>query len=184
MRKLPGPAWAYVGATLTLAGWLIAVSLTTATAEFSTRDWTTLAVLAVLFWVCDSAPARLGVVQSARVSLAFAASLASVVLFGPAGAALLGLSALVTGQRLLAPIKRLFNGAQFAISGYAAGAVFELLGGSPLQPGQADWVEQVIVPFVAAAVTFVGVNLLLMAGILLLSKQAAPRELVRESRQL
>jgi len=45
-------------------------------------------------------------------------------------------------------------------------------------------VEQVIVPFLGALVTFVGVNLLLMAGILLLSKQAAPRELVRESRQL
>ncbi|GLW62379.1 hypothetical protein Arub01_06230 [Actinomadura rubrobrunea] len=154
-----------------------------ATSSFGELDWSKLAVLAVLFWVCDSAPALLNV-ERARVSLSFAASLASVVLLGPAGAALLGLSAVVNGQRLFAPVKRLFNGAQFALCGYAAGTVFDVLGGDPPRPGQADWVEQVIVPFLGALVTFVGVNLLLMAGILLLSKQAAPRELVRESRQL
>jgi hypothetical protein len=154
-----------------------------ATSSFRELDWSKLAVLAALFLICDSAPALLNV-ERARVSLSFAASLASVVLLGPAGAALLGVSAVVTGQRLFAPVKRLFNGAQFALCGYAAGTVFEALGGHPPRFGQADWVEQVIVPFLGALVTFVGVNLLLMAGILLLSKQAAPRELLRESGQL
>ncbi|GAA4087718.1 MULTISPECIES: HD-GYP domain-containing protein [Actinomadura] len=177
MRGLPLAAWAYVCGVVALAAGLIATS------SFRELDWSKLAVLAALFLICDSAPALLNV-ERARVSLSFAASLASVVLLGPAGAALLGLSAVVTGQRLFAPVKRLFNGAQFALCGYAAGTVFEALGGSPPRFGQADWVEQVIVPFLGALVTFVGVNLLLMAGILLLSKQAAPRELLRESGQL
>jgi hypothetical protein len=154
-----------------------------ATSSFAELDWSKLAVLAVLFLICDSAPALLNV-ERARVSLSFAASLASVVLLGPAGAALLGFCAVVTGQRLFAPVKRLFNGAQFALCGYAAGTVFGALGGSTPARGQVDWVEHVIGPFLGALVTFVCVNLALMAGILLLSKQAAPRELLRESGQL
>jgi xanthosine utilization system XapX-like protein/HD superfamily phosphohydrolase YqeK len=174
---LPLAAWAYVCGVVALAAGLIA------TASYAGMDWTTLVVLALLFLVCDSAPARL-VVPRARVSLSFAASLASVVLLGPAGAALLGVCAIVTGQRPVPFVKRLFNGAQFALGGYCAGAVFALLGGDPVGPGRPRWVEQVIGPFLGALVTFVLVNLLLVAGILLLSRQAAPRELVRESGRL
>jgi hypothetical protein len=177
MRGLPLAAWAYVCGVVALATGLIATS------SFAELDWSKLAVLAVLFLICDSAPALLNV-ERARVSLSFAASLASVVLLGPAGAALLGLCAVVTGQRLFAPVKRLFNGAQFALCGYAAGTMFGALGGSPPARGQADWGEHVIGPFLGAVVTFVVVNLTLMAGILLLSRQAAPRELLRESGQL
>ncbi|WP_173099267.1 HD-GYP domain-containing protein [Actinomadura verrucosospora] len=177
MRGLPLAAWAYVCGVVALAAALIATS------SFTGVDWTKLAVLALLFLICDSAPARLNV-ERARVSLSFAASLAGVVLLGPAGAALLGLSALVTGQRFFAPEKRAFNGAQFALSGFCAGTVFDLLGGDRFHPEQSRWVENVIGPFLGALVTFVLVNLLLMAGVLLLSRQAAPRELLHESGQL
>ncbi|GAA4393813.1 hypothetical protein GCM10023088_73600 [Actinomadura verrucosospora] len=154
-----------------------------ATSSFTDIDWTKLAVLALLFLICDSAPARLNITR-ARVSLSFAASLASVVLLGPVGAALLGLCALVTGQRIFAPVKRLFNGAQFALSGFMAGTVFNLLDGDRFHPEKARWVENVIGPFLGALVAFVLVNLTLMAGVLLLSRQASPRELLRESGQL
>ncbi|MBT2208436.1 MULTISPECIES: HD-GYP domain-containing protein [Actinomadura] len=177
MRGLPPAAWAYVCGVAALAAGLIGTS------SFARLDWTKLAVLALLFLICDSAPARLNV-ERARVSLSFAASLASVVLLGPAGAALLGLCALVTGQRFFAPVKRIFNGAQFALSGYIAGTVFELLGGHEFRRGEARWVEHVTGPFLGALVTFVLVNLSLMAGVLLLSRQAAPRELLHESGQL
>jgi hypothetical protein len=177
MRGLPLAAWAYVCGVVALAAAVIATS------SFTGVDWTKLAVLALLFLICDSAPARLNV-ERARVSLSFAASLAGVVLLGPAGAALLGLSALVTGQRFFAPEKRAFNGAQFALSGFCAGTVFDLLGGDRFHPEQSRWVENVIGPFLGALVTFVLVNLLLMAGVLLLSRQAAPRELLHESGQL
>ncbi|MFD0683030.1 HD-GYP domain-containing protein [Actinomadura fibrosa] len=177
MRGLPPAAWAYVCGVVALAVGLISTS------SFAELDWFKLAVLALLFLICDSAPARLNV-ERAKVSLSFAASLASVVLLGPAGAALLGLCAVVTGQRFFAPVKRLFNGAQFALSGFAAGTVFDLLGGREFRPGQVRWVEHVTGPFLGALVTFVLVNLTLMAGVLLLSRQAAPRELLRESGQL
>ncbi|MEV5831132.1 HD-GYP domain-containing protein [Spirillospora sp. NPDC052242] len=177
MRGLPLAAWAYVCGVVVLAAGLIATS------SFAELDWKKLAVLAVLFLVCDSAPARLNV-ERARVSMSFAASLASVVLLGPAGAALLGCCAVVTGQRILAPEKRLFNGAQFALSGFIAGTVFVLLGGDRFRPEQARWVENVIGPFLGALVAFVLVNLALTAGVLLLSRQAAPRELIRDSGQL
>ncbi|MES9602852.1 HD-GYP domain-containing protein [Actinomadura sp. NPDC048032] len=177
MRGLPLAAWAYVCGVVALAAGLIATS------SFTDIDWTKLAVLALLFLICDSAPARLNITR-ARVSLSFAASLASVVLLGPVGAALLGLCALVTGQRIFAPVKRLFNGAQFALSGFMAGTVFNLLDGDRFHPEKARWVENVIGPFLGALVAFVLVNLTLMAGVLLLSRQASPRELLRESGQL
>ncbi|MBE1534451.1 HD-GYP domain-containing protein [Actinomadura algeriensis] len=177
MRGLPLAAWAYVCGVVVLAAGLIATS------SFAELDWSKLAVLAVLFLVCDSAPARLNV-ERARVSMSFAASLASVVLLGPVGAALLGCCAVVTGQRILAPEKRLFNGAQFALSGFIAGTVFEVLGGDRFRPEQARWVENVIGPFLGALVAFVAVNLALTTGALLLSRQAAPRELLRDSGQL
>ncbi|MQY03409.1 HD-GYP domain-containing protein [Actinomadura macrotermitis] len=177
MRGLPLAAWVYVCGVVALAACLIA------TAPLTALDWRTLAVLAVLFLVCDSAPARLNVAR-ARVSLSFAAGLAAVVLLGPAGAAVLGAVAVVTGQRIFAPVKRLFNGAQFALSGYTAGVVFDLLGGHRFERGQGDWVVSVIGPFLGALCVFVLVNLTLTAGILLLAKQETPRVLLRESGQL
>ncbi|MFF5265245.1 metal-dependent phosphohydrolase, partial [Actinomadura viridis] len=177
MPGLPLAAWAYVCGVVALAAGLVA------TASYEGLDWTTLIVLALLFLVCDSAPARLNV-EHARVSLSFAASLASVVLLGPEGAALLGACAIVTGQRSIPPVKRMFNGAQFALGGYAAGVVFELLNGDRITLDQARGVEHLLVPFLGALVTFVLVNLLLVAGILLLSRQAVPRELLSASGQL
>jgi len=177
MRGLPPAAWAYVSVVVALAAAAVA------TASFAELNVQVLAVLVALFLICDSASVKLNV-ESARVSLSYAASLASVVLLGPGGAALVGASAVVTGQRFFAPVKRLFNGAQFALSGYASGVVFQALGGGGFHPGRARWVEQIIGPFLGALVTFVAVNLLLMAGILLLSRQATVQELRRESGEL
>ncbi|WP_018658387.1 HD-GYP domain-containing protein [Actinomadura flavalba] len=174
MRELPLAARIYVTGVIALAA---GVLVTVPRAEL---DWKALAVLAVLFFVCDSVPAQL-TVERARVSLGFAASLASVVLLGPAGAAVLGATAVITGQRFFAPVKRLFNGAQFALGGFIAAHVFALLGGYDYAPGEAAWVEHVIVPFVAAAVTFVAVNLALTTGVLVLARQSTLRAMARES---
>ncbi|MEW2352911.1 HD-GYP domain-containing protein [Spirillospora sp. NPDC029432] len=177
MPSLPFAAWAYVCGVVGLAAGLIA------TASYDGVDWPAFAVLAVLFLVCDSTPARLNV-ERARVSLSFAASLASAVLLGPEGAALLGVCAVVNAQRSISPVKRVFNGAQFALGGYCAGGVFELLGGHRFSGCQVGWVLNVFGPFVGALVTFVLVNMALVAGILLLGKQETPRELASASGQL
>jgi putative nucleotidyltransferase with HDIG domain len=162
------------------------VATATALIAMSSYEWIdleTLTVLVVLFLALDSAPAKL-TVERARVSMSYAAGLASVVLLGSAGAALVGASAIVTGQRVRSPIKRIFNGAQFALCGYAAGSVYGSLGGPRHAPGQPHWVEHAIQPFLGALVTYVAVNLLLAGGVLLLSRQATWRELVRESSHL
>ncbi|TDE22059.1 HD-GYP domain-containing protein [Actinomadura sp. 6K520] len=178
MVALPNTARLYICAVVASTGALVASLLSGG--SFAAMDWHALLALAVLFVVCDSLPARLNV-EGARVSLGFAASLASVVLLGPAGTALVGASAMATGQRKVGPVKRLFNGAQFALSGFAAGTVFVLLGGGRFEPGQGGWIGQVIVPFLAALVTFVVLNLGLTAGVLLLSGRAAAGELARAS---
>jgi HD superfamily phosphohydrolase YqeK len=169
MRGLPLAAWAYVVGVVALA------AVAVATASFAGFHWRTFGVLAVLFLVCDSAPALLNS-ERVRVSVSFSASLASVVLLGPAGAALVGVCAVVTGQRHLGPERRLFNAAQFALCGYAAGQVFVHVGGTPWASGMSHTsVSRTLGPFVAADVTFVAVNLLLIAGVLVIAKQVSVR---------
>jgi HD domain len=153
-----------------------------ATAPYTGLHWSTLAVLAVLFLVCDSAPALLNI-ESAQVAPSYSASLASVVLLGPVGAALVGVSAVITAQRHRGAVKRLFNGAQFALCGYLAGEVYVHVGGTlgTLDPAS---VSRTLGPFIAADVTFVAVNLPLVTGILLLTKTANLREWIDELRPL
>jgi xanthosine utilization system XapX-like protein/HD superfamily phosphohydrolase YqeK len=167
----------YVGSVITLAAALIA------TAPHKGLDWQTLAALGALFLVTESAPAALPIAR-ASVSMSFATSLAAVVLLGPAGAALVGTTAIVTGRRNLALVKRLFNGAQYAISGYTAGLVFETLGGHPYRPAEPHWADHVIGPFAAAVICFVSVNLTLMGGVLILGRQATWREVLAQGGRL
>ncbi|MEV5705253.1 HD-GYP domain-containing protein [Actinoallomurus sp. NPDC052274] len=171
MRGLPLAARAYAGGVIALAIGVIATSSLTGLC------WPRLAVLAALFVITESSAATL-TIKRARVSMSFAAGLAAVVLAGPVGATLIGVTAILTGRRDIGLIKRLFNAAQYALSGYAAGAVFQALGGHPYRWGDANWTGQVLGPFVGALVTFVTVNLALLATVLLVSRQATWREVL------
>lgn len=178
MRGLPFTARVYVCSVVGTAAALLAGS------SYEHLNRLALVALAVLFLALDSLPANLNV-ERARVSMAYAASLASVVLLGPAGAALVGATAVITGQditgpRLVAAAKRLFNAAQFAVCGYLAGWLYIQLGGSK-QPESPHWVGHAVLPFLAALVAFGVMNLLLMGGVLLLARQATVRQLVLES---
>jgi hypothetical protein len=164
LRGLPLAAWAYVCTVVALAASCIGLS------SLDGIDWTTLAVLAVLSVVCESVPALLDS-ANARVSLSYSAGLASVVLLGPAGAALVGASAIVTGKRDIGPVKRLFNGAQFALAGYLSGVVYIALGGKTGMPTDGSFPD-IIFPYVGAVVVYVTVNLALIGGVLVLTKQA------------
>lgn len=177
MRGLPTPALIYAGAVVASATALIAQS------SLAGLDWQTLTVLAVLFLITESTSSALTIAR-ARVSMSFATSLAALVLLGPAGAALVGATAVATGRRGIAGIKRLFNGAQYAVSGYTAGLIFDALGGHPYRPTEPHWADHVIGPFVAALVCFVSVNLALMGGVLLLGRQATWREVLAEGSRL
>jgi hypothetical protein len=174
-RTLPGPARIYVAGVVLLAGMLLS------TTSFQGMAWEKLGLLAAVFLVCDSVN-RLLSTRTARISTGYAASLTSVVLLGPAGAALVGLTAILTWSRPFDPVKRVFNGAQFALCGYAAGVAFERLGGG--RPDEGAWMRTTIGPFLGALIVFVAFNMLVMAGIRLLSRQATAAELLAESRGL
>ncbi|HEY7486855.1 MAG TPA: HD-GYP domain-containing protein [Streptosporangiaceae bacterium] len=169
MRGLPLAAWAYVCGVVGLAAFLVA------TASYEGVQWPMLAVLAGLFLICESAPALLNT-QQAVVSLSFTVGLASVVLVGPDGAALVGTAAMLSLHRGIPLVKRAFNGAQYTLCGYAAGQVYLFFGGEPGLP-DADTFPSTIGPFVAAVVTYIAVNLLLIGGILVLSRQASISDL-------
>ncbi len=164
LRGLPLAAWAYVCTVVALGALCIGLS------SLSGIDWATLAVLAVLSAICESVPALLSS-ASARVSLSYSAGLASVVLLGPVGAAIVGASAVVTVKRDVGLVKRLFNGAQFALSGYLAGVVYIAAGGRTGKPSDGSF-PGILTPYAAAVVTYVAVNLALIGVILVLSKQA------------
>ncbi|GAB2866781.1 HD-GYP domain-containing protein [Actinoallomurus bryophytorum] len=138
--------------------------------SFHGIDWTTLAVLALLSVICESAPAPLDS-KNARVSLSYSAGLASVILLGPAGAAMVGASAIFAGRRDIGLVKRLFNGAQFALAGYLAGVVYIAAGGETGKPTNGSF-PGIITPYVGAVVTYVAVNFALVAVVLVLTKLA------------
>ncbi|MEO3784501.1 HD-GYP domain-containing protein [Actinocorallia sp. B10E7] len=167
MRELPVAARTYVIAVIVCAALLLG-----ATREV---DWSAYAVLATLFLICDAMSARLWV-KSARVSMSYAATLAAVVLLGPDGAALIGLCALASPQRT-SLVKRVFNAAQFALCGWIAGVVFQTL----VSSYRASRFEELILPFAVALVVFVAINLLLIAGVLLLAEHTTVRELLRDA---
>ncbi|WP_344864693.1 HD-GYP domain-containing protein [Planomonospora alba] len=172
MRGLPWFAKVYLVAVIgTAFGLLLHGVLGSGRTE--RLDWSTLLVLALLFLVCESMPTLLSVRQAA-VSVSFSAALAAVVLVGPEGAALVGVTAVFSVRPGLPLVKRLFNGAQFAICGYGAGWVYTTLLGSPASaPGMAgaDF-SDLIVPFAGAAAVFVPLNFALIAGVLVVTGQA------------
>ena len=166
MGKISGAARCYIA--------LVAVAAVAvlAAAPWPAADrawWQRLAVLCLLFMICNSTPTPLTARQSAW-SPSSCATLAAAVLLGPVGAALAGLVAVFSPRRQR-PADRIFNGAMNVLSGYAAGAVFRL-GARPGLP-DAHHFARLIVPFAAAAIVHVLANHLLIWGVLRLNRAAA-----------
>ncbi|SDI03688.1 HD domain-containing protein [Sinosporangium album] len=167
MRGLPWPAKVYLIIVIGAAFALIGHDLVAPGQQDAFAQWDTLMVLALLFLLCESLPTLLNIDQVA-VSMSFSAALAAVVLVGPEGAAVVGMTAVLSVRPGLALVKRLFNGAQFAICSYSAGQVFVWLGGRSGVPG-VDGFEGLILPFAGAAAVFVPLNFLLTATMLWLA---------------
>ncbi|MGN6791885.1 MAG: HD-GYP domain-containing protein [Streptosporangiaceae bacterium] len=155
--------------------------------------WVVCIGLALLFLICDSTPTVLGNRQWAW-SPSSAATLAAVVLLGSDGkygAAMVGAIAIFSIRRHVPLVERLFNGAMYAIAGYAAGVTFQQLDGTGLVPlawfypvlhpqlpvGEQLFVsvqanfEKALVPFAAAAVVHMLVNHGLLWGMLLFDRR-------------
>src|SRR5690348_9041353 len=112
-----------------------------------------MAVLALLFLICDSAPAALASRQSAW-SPSSSATLAAVVLVGPVGALVVGATSLFSVRRGLGPTQRVFNAAMYGLSAWAAGQAYLAFGGEVGQPSYQSF-PGIIGPFVVAAVVHV-----------------------------
>lgn len=162
--SLPRTAQIYIGAVVALA------LLVVAQAPGRDLDWTTLAVLALLFIVCESFATLLPSEGRVHVSASFSATLASVVLLGPVGAAIIGAVGFAALRRGgLPPVKRVFNGAQFALSAYVAGVVYNLAGGPIGIPAGED-LSWILVPFALAVVTYWAANAFLVGCVLMLTQ--------------
>jgi hypothetical protein len=183
MGRLSFGSWLYLATVVAVASAVIAL------APFGTasaRWWADYAVLALLFLICDSMPTALAARQSAW-SPSSAATLAAVVLLnGGYGAAMVGAAAVLTLRRRVPIPERLFNGAMYAVAGYAAGVAYLAVahrlnlhppnGLHPILIGsgktsQLTMFGALLWPFAAAALVHVLVNHGLLWGILLLDKQ-------------
>jgi hypothetical protein len=161
MRELPPRARAYVVAVIAIA--CVSVGIAAAGYDGSLRE---LVAFTLLLGVASYFATSTA--QDTRVSVGFIVALASVAVIGPHGAGLVGLAGAAGPVPLT---KRLFNGAQFALSGLAASIAFALLlGDGPHGHALTTApVPRVIAAAVAASVVYYAVNLSLVAGVLSLT---------------
>jgi HD domain len=166
LGRVSRAAWLYIAAVVVASAALVAPRLTE---TMSMTWWVKLGVLVALFLICDSTPTHFAARQSAW-SPSSSATLAAVVLLGPVGAALTGaVSVLSLRRRLLIP-ERVFNGAMYALSGYAAGKAFIVLGGHIGLP-EPRYFPAILLPFAAAAMVHVLANHGLIWGVLQLTRR-------------
>ncbi|HEY0717173.1 MAG TPA: HD-GYP domain-containing protein [Streptosporangiaceae bacterium] len=150
MGRLSRATWLYIGAVVAAAVFAVAHG------PFTGIEWSRVAVLAVLFLICESTPTAL-LPSRLAWSPGYAATLASVVLVGPAGAAIVGFVSALSLRRVPLIQQRVFNGAMYALSAYAAGRVFLALGGTVGIPAR-DSFSELIGPFAGAAAAHIVTN--------------------------
>jgi len=171
--KLPPGAWLYVAAVVAAALAAVAQALG-ADPDLDGpvgRSWT-VAVLVLLFLICDSAPTTLTYRQSAW-SPSSSVTLAAVVLVGPAGALVVGATSLFSVRRGLGRTQRVFIASMYGLSAWAAGQVYLALGGTVGPPGHSSF-PGIIGPFAVAAVVHVLINHGLLWGMMMLAPPAEP----------
>jgi hypothetical protein len=134
----------------------------------------TIVVLAVVFLMLESSLTKVGAIS---MSLSFTITLASILIVGSWGAAVVGLSASLVLRRL-SVAKRVFNAAQYALAAFLAGQLYLILGGPPVRPGMKDDAAGLLLPTLAAAVMFLAVNALLLTIILALADHVPAREVL------
>src|SRR5260370_547365 len=171
--KLSPGAWLYVAAVVAAAVAVLGQALgADPDLDGPVRQAWAMAVLALLFLICDSAPTTLASRQSAW-SPSSSATLAAVVLVGPMGALVVGATSLVSVRRGLDLTQRVFNASMYGLSAWAAGEAYLALDGEVGHPSHASF-PSIIAPFAAAAVTHVLINHGLLWGMLMLVPAAEP----------
>src|SRR5579859_2322605 len=171
--RLSAAAWLYMAAVVAAALAVLGQAMGADPGlDFRVGQAWPILVLALLFLICDSAPATLASRQSAW-SPSSSATLAAVVLVGPVGALVVGATSLVSVRRGLDLTQRLFNASMYGLSAYAAGEAYLALGGHVGRPVYQSF-PGIIGPFAVAAVVHVFINHGLLWGMLMLVPAAEP----------
>ncbi|MBO0831129.1 MAG: HD-GYP domain-containing protein [Actinobacteria bacterium] len=158
--RITPAAWVYIIVVVLAAALLLAQTPLFGPSTGDTRvtgRWVALAVLQVLFLICDSARAPLTSRQT-RWSPSSSATLAAAVLLGPGAAALVGATSVISLRRRVGVAERLFNGAMHVLAGLAAGSAYLAIHHDRVGMPQPEDVRIVLLAFAAAAVVHVLAN--------------------------
>jgi HD superfamily phosphohydrolase YqeK len=162
LGKLSRVALLYIGAVVVSAVVLVARG------PFTGLRWQYVVFLGILVIVSESRATQLRKGQLTW-SPSSAAMLASVVLAGPVGAAIVGACTALGLRRGPSILQRVFNTAMYALSAYLAGRAFLALGGHVGLPDEKSF-PGIIAPFAGAALVLVVANHGLLSGVLWLTR--------------
>jgi hypothetical protein len=162
LGKLSRAALLYISAVAAVAAVLVARG------PFAGLKWQYVVFLGILVIVTESRATQLRKGQLSWSSSS-AAMLASVVLVGPVGAAIVGACTAMGLRRGPHILQRVFNTSMYALSAYLAGRVFIALGGHVGLPNENSFPD-IIAPFAAAALVLVAANHGLLSGVLWLTR--------------
>jgi len=162
LGKLSRAALLYIGAVVVAAVVLVARG------PFTGLSWQYVVFLGILVIVSESRATQLRKGQLTWSSSS-AAMLASVVLVGPVGAAMVGACTALGLRRGPSILQRVFNTAMYALSAYLAGRAFIALGGHVGLPDEGSF-PGIIAPFAGAALVLVAANHGLLSGVLWLTR--------------
>ena len=162
MGKLSRVALIYIGAVAVAAVALVARG------PFTGLKWQYVVFLGILVIVSESRATQLRKGQLSWSSSS-AAMLASVVLAGPVGAAIVGACTAMGLRRGPHILQRVFNTSMYALSAYLAGRAFIALGGHVGLPNENSFPD-IIAPFAGAALILVAANHGLLSGVLWLTR--------------
>jgi len=162
LGKLSRVAVLYIGAVIASASVLVARG------PFAGLSWQYVVILGGLVVISESTATLLRRGQLSW-SPSSAVMLASVVLAGPVGAALVGACTAFGIRRGPSLVQRAFNTAMYTLSAYLAGRVFLVLGGKVGLTGASSF-PVIIGPFAGAALAHVAANYGLLAGVLRLTR--------------
>lgn len=163
MSKLSRGAWVYIGAVLAAAVFVVARG------PFAGIRWDQVLALGLLLIACESTATLLDS-RTLAWSANSTASLASVILVGPVGAALVGCCTLLGFRRSPSLTQRLFNTGMLTLSAYLAGRAYLLFGGPVGTPNPSSF-PGIIGPFACAVLVHVTVNFSLLGGVLWLTRE-------------
>ncbi|MEU3465137.1 HD-GYP domain-containing protein [Streptomyces sp. NPDC006733] len=181
MRTLPPAARGWVAVVLLAAALCAAPALDTRT------PWTTVAVLAVLYAVCELGflPAGGGSPSAARrdpggeapagIGSFYPVLLAAALMLPPSAAALVALPGSMVGRVARSPrwLRRCWRAGQLAVATFAAGHAQRLLDGERALR-DLDF-PYLLLPAAAAALTFCVVATTLVGGVLVTAERCPPR---------